>query len=126
MVQHHTALAVDQNQSWRCTGPIVGEVGFADGHRDALESGVVVLPNLPNVGDLVLGLRIFSFGGVSVELGGSQNRQSLRSEFRTQPGDDRPLVLAVYAPVSPEKQKNRRTFELAQRSRPGAEILRST
>ncbi len=75
--KRYTAFAVDQDQGRRRARPVISEVGLADRYRDALQSGIVVLPNLPNVSDLILGLRILSLGRVSVELRGSENRQSL-------------------------------------------------
>ena len=64
-------VAVDQNQGRRRAGAVVGEVGFADGDGNTLQSGIEVLPDLPDVGYLFFGLRIFPLRRISVELRGS-------------------------------------------------------
>src|SRR5579862_3449153 len=123
VVEGYSAIAIQENQSWSGAGAVVLEIGLAHGDGTGLQGGVIVLPDLSYVGQFVFRFGVFTAGGISVELGGSENGKFLRSKFGTQLRDDRSFMFAVDTPVSPEEQQHRRAFELSQRSRSRSQIF---
>ena len=103
MVERDLPRAVHQHKRRRSAGPIHVEVFIAYRDGNARQSGVIVLPHAFNVGLLSLRCGIISTRGVSVALGGRDDRQL--GKFRAQSGQDRRLALAVRAPVRPEEQQ---------------------
>ena len=80
-------------------------------HRDAREEGVVLVPHLAHVAELFVRWRRSAGGDVAEALRRRDDREAFRLVLRVQLRQDRPLDLAVRAPVRPEEENDDLPFE---------------
>ena len=112
MVHRHLPRTIQQHQRRSCRSAIAVEVVLADGHWHVEQSGIKVLAVRRRCTSILQPVEHVRAGGISVEAGWPDDLQSFGCELRAQLSDDRSLGLAVSAPVRPEKQQYRRTFQL--------------
>src|ERR1700730_559810 len=123
VIEGDVTCAVEQNQGWCGAGTVQVEVLLTDRDRNVVQVGIEVLPDAFDVGKFIVWLRVFPLGGVTVELGGSEQGQTARTELGDQPGDHRTFGFTVPAPVGPEKKKYRRAVKLGKSCGLRAQVL---